>query len=99
LQTRCWDARTSRWSGPDAGSETPDVSDPQLDVEWSSAATTFGVIHADGRASAIVHGSNVTTWAGSFDGTQWIAEPGLLEEVDVEGHRSSLQADGRSVFS
>jgi putative membrane-bound dehydrogenase-like protein len=93
--TRRWDGANRRWNTipfPSAiGWE--DDEEEVAERDGTRLHPRFGVVHADGRASVILRGEEGESWAGSFDGTRWSAEPGLLQSVAADGTRKDL-ADG-----
>ncbi|MBX3743865.1 MAG: VCBS repeat-containing protein [Verrucomicrobiae bacterium] len=60
------------------------------------AGVRFGVLHPDGRPSALVRTENQAgVW--TFDGSRWIAEPGFLHGLDLAGQPILTQRHERDL--
>jgi putative membrane-bound dehydrogenase-like protein len=90
-ETRLWDPRAKKW-------ETTSFPVPLVRVDDDGTrhdqGVRFGVVRADGNATAIVH--NATQQGGwHFDGSQWVADPRLIETLSVDGRPIRTAHQGR----
>ncbi len=79
--TRIWQPETGRWK--EARFPTPLVRAGRNGKQFD-AGVRFGIVHGDGRASALVR-SETTAMAWSFDGDAWIEDAELLAGLQVGG--------------
>jgi len=89
-QTRVWNPKERKWVV--SGFPVPLV-EPDHQGDRAETGVKFGIIHADGRVTALIRNESFTQ-AWSFDGAQWIEEGSLLNGLEIEG-KPILTATGR----
>jgi putative membrane-bound dehydrogenase-like protein len=80
-QTRVWNPNERTWIK--SGFPMPLV-EPGPQGRRQEAGVKFGIIHADGRVSALIR-NEAFSRAWTFEGAQWIEDAPLLDGLEVEG--------------
>src|SRR5262245_17280702 len=89
-QTRVWNPRAKQWVP--SGFPMP-LAEPDPQGNRPETGVIFGIIHADGRVSALVR-SEAYARAWSFDGAQWIEDAPLLNGLEIDGKPIFTSARG-----
>src|SRR5438552_2543664 len=80
-RTRVWNAKEKTWI---ASGFPVALVEPDQPRNRQENGGQFGIIHADGRVSALFRNETVAR-AWSFDGAQWIEEATLLNGLEIDG--------------
>ncbi|PYJ95543.1 MAG: dehydrogenase, partial [Verrucomicrobia bacterium] len=81
LQTRVWNPKEKKWTT--SGFPVPLVT-PDQQGNQQESGVKFGIIHADGRVSALIRNETVAK-AWTFDGVQWIDDSSVLNGLEIDG--------------